>query len=186
MGKLTFKLLFFAIVLIAAAGTLLFFVKKNSYNKVLADVQLPSNPTPIPETLTTSVESPDGNQTLNMNLQGSNGLRNYTFTSDKLNFTKIVPNSSTMSIPYNTWSPDDKRVFIKEDTGSQVNFYEEPADINVTDKFIETFPNYHLQDVTGWASPTLLIINANNGSSNVSYWFDLTSQTFIPLATRFN
>jgi len=186
MDKQAFRLLVFVLLSLTIASGFLIFIKKSTYNKVLADVQLPINPNPISQTSTSSVTAPDGGQTLIMNLQTSGNLKNYTFTSSKLSFTKTVPSTSTISLPYNAWSPDDNRVFIKEDTGSQINFYEEPGDINVTNSFIQKFPNYKFQDVTGWAAPTLLVINANNGTNDVSFWFDLTSQSFIPLSIRFN
>ncbi|HWA52127.1 MAG TPA: hypothetical protein VG895_03680 [Patescibacteria group bacterium] len=177
MGKQISKILILTIM-ITSIGAIALYIKDFQSSKVLADVSLPSSPAPI--IITTSMISPDGNATLTM----TQNKNIYIFSSDKLNFTKV--SSGKFSIPFNTWSIDDKHVFIREDTGSIINFYLEPQDLNITQKFSEKFPTYTLQDVTGWASAIYLIVNANTGTKDVSYWFDITTNNFIPLATRFN
>jgi hypothetical protein len=186
MGKRIFKsLILFFIVIVSATGIYIFTQKKSTNDYSEQNVKLPSvvaAQTPPPTQV-----SPDGKETLTMRTSQANGITTYSFyDGNTLLFKKDLNDGSIMSIPFNTWSVDNKYIFLRESTPMATNYYVIPGEINITDKFTEKFPTYKLQDVTGWASPTLLIVNANNGTSDISYWFDLTSQSFIRLSNRFN
>ena len=60
--------------------------------------------------------------------------------------------------------------------------------INIQDLFSQKQPDYSITDVTGWADPNLIIVNAkkNNDGQLVSFWFEVSSQSFIQLSTYFN
>ncbi len=136
---------------------------------------------PVDET----VISPDGKASLVMKVQIQDGMITYSFyNSDEFILSKTT--SGKISLPFNTWSTDDKHFFIKEEINGQNNYYSEPGDINVTQKFAEKFPDYKFQEITGWADKNLLIVNANDGTNDISFWFDITSQSFIRLSGRFN
>lgn len=191
MEKLISKQTFLILGIIVIFGFGFIYIKNyTAGNKVLADVTLPSSPTPIPQTSTGANISPDGRETLTMKIDSSAQDTNYSFydTLGRINFSKTVPSTNNMSIPFNTWSPNDKYAFVKEVGPTQTNYWVLPAGINLTDYFAQKLPNYQLGDVTGWASDVYLIVNTNNpnGSVGPSFWFDITSKNFIILATRFN
>ena len=166
----------------------LFFTKKG--DKVYV------SPFPVPTLLPTptneinSVTSPDGKVDLTMKKTTDKDITTYTFTSSKGPFyTKTVINDEIMSIPLNTWSPDNKYFFIKDVSGNTKNYIVvSPTGEaqNLTEFFTKAYPDYILQDVTGWASPTLLIVNANTGKDDISVWFEVTTKTFTRLSDRFN
>lgn len=54
--------------------------------------------------------------------------------------------------------------------------------------FAQKYPDLKLDEITGWADGTLLILNSNKGSGDQgpSFWFDLGSKTIIQLSRRFN
>jgi len=164
-------------------------------------------PTIDPETQVqlSSQDSPDGKAILTMRKQKKNEEMAYAFltstTTDptqKEIFTKTVPKSQTIKIPFNAFSPDNHYVFLTENTGTQTNYYVFQANgdpigkdiqpINITDLFIKKLPNFTLVEATGWASETLVVLNANklDGSQGPSFWFDVPSQTFIQLSTKFH
>jgi len=146
------------------------------------------------------MDSPEGSKTLTLEKKGSV----YTlFTSDKSSdqkisvFQKDEPGSQSLEIPFNTWSTDNKYVFLKEITpdinnylvfqASGTLFTNDKASISVQEVFKEKVPNYIIEDVTGWAGNTSLIVNAKSieGDKKVSFWFEVPSQSFIPLGTYF-
>lgn len=102
-----------------------------------------------------------------------------------------------LEIPYNTWSPDNVYFFLTEGASIAKHYYvfqssgELFADtipfISLKPLFEEQVPNYIIEDVTGWAGPTLLIVNtrAKEGGAKVSFWFDVPSQSFMQLGTYF-
>lgn len=181
------QIIIVGLVAVISLGLLVFFMQRQKTNKYAGPVDLPTKVeavSPNNET-STSVASPDGKKTLTMKSQKQGGATTYTFYIDN-NLVATRVTSGKMSIPYNTWSVDDKHIFLKEEVNGMVNFYIEPEDINVSAKFVEKYPNYILQDMTGWAAGNLLIVNANDGKNDVSFWFDMSNSSFIPLSNRFN
>ncbi len=159
-------------------------------NSFTANAEGPSNPV--------SLISPDGKITVTMKRSQNKDLVTYTFNTNNLVYTKDTVKDDVFSIPFNTWSPDNKYFFIKEIDGNKVSFLILNASgvsfkngsqfINVSDIFREKLPTYSLIDATGWAAGNLLIINSNksDGSEGPSFWFDIPSGTFIQLSNRFN
>jgi hypothetical protein len=146
----------------------------------------------------TEVDSPDGKQTLIMkeHWNGNSGTTYALFISSKTEpgekqiFSKTVGPSEKLLIPYNTWSPDYKYVFLKEDGvhGSSYSVIRDFQEVNINQLFAKKYNQYKITDVTGWAAPTLVIINTNkvDGTVGPSFWFDVSSDSFIQLSTRFN
>ena len=131
------------------------------------------------------------------------GFKHSFFTSIKpeetkqLIFRKEGVLSQNLSIPYNTWSPDNIYVFIKEATPTVNNYYvfftsessfsDSSQYLNIQSLFAEKVSDYIILDVTGWAAPNLLIVNAkeNQSEKKVSFWFEVSSQSFLLLGTYF-
>ena len=113
-------------------------------------------------------------------------------------FTKELNKSQDLLIPYNTWSPDNKYLFLKETTPTTNNYYvltasgaplkEEVKYVNIQELFSQKQPDYSITDVTGWADPNLIVGNTKSNKEGrlVSFWFEVSSQVFIQLSTYFN
>lgn len=167
-----------------------------------------STPPPIPiaqAAQPTVAISPDGKMTLTtMRFAGGKEGTVYTFlVTDESSgiqrkiFTKTEVMGTILSIPDNTFSSDNKYVFLKEADGVRASylilstnvspdFLNTP--INVSSLFAAKYQNYIITDVTGWGGPTLLIINTDKTSGGIgpTFWFDVASSSFIQLSTRFN
>ena len=158
--------------------------------------------TPAPDEVNVMV-SPDGTKTLTMRKQSSIKSTNYTFYSsspghpDNLILDKNLESSQSFSIPYNTWSPDNKYIFLKESAANGNSYYVYLAapdtdssfkSSNIAELFAAKVPEYEITEVTGWAAPTFIIVNAvsKNQENNVSFWYDVESQSFTQLSLFFN
>lgn len=111
-------------------------------------------------------------------------------------FTKNIPTSDTMIIPANTWSPDNKYVFLRENNSNPFNifvfkasgetFADEEQYLDLTALFEKRNLPYTMADVTGWDSETLLHVHTTakeKNSRGPSFWFDVTDRAFLQLAT---
>ena len=121
----------------------------------------------------------------------------YSEEDKKLIFEKNGKFNIDWKIPYNTWSPDNAYFFIEEISAAKSDYYVFSAVgdlfssgvqfININGLFMQKFPDYIIEEVTGWASPTLLIVNTKSKENKeTSFWFDVQSQDFIQLSTYFN
>jgi len=162
--------------------------------------------TPSQQPKTVDVLSPDGKFSLTMKVKSDQNSNIYTFsvtdTSSGLSkelFTKTTTSGDVLSPPLNAFSPNDKYFFLKEvDNGvadyyvlsaSGISFSNGSQTLDISSPFVVKYSaNYVITDVTGWAAPTLVVINTNkvDGSLGPSFWFDVSTKSFIPLATRFN
>lgn len=151
-----------------------------------------------------SVTSPDGNWVLSMKEQKNKDSTNFRFSilddngGQKEIFSQTVPLTGTFSIPANTFSPDDRYVFLKETTPAQTNYIvltslgapiaKDVQTLEISGLFTAKYPNYKITDVTGWGGTTLLVINTDksDGTQGPSFWFDVAGRSFIQLSTRFN
>ncbi len=141
----------------------------------------------------TTIEAPDGKNKLIMKEEKGKETTTYTFSiQDKMSwvskevFTKTVPLGTYISIPFNTFSPDNKYIFLQEGNTYFVPLKDGVLDINSL--FAAKHPDYTIADVTGWGGMTLLVVNTNkvNGDQGPSFWFDVTSKSFIQLSSHFN
>ncbi len=168
---------------------------------------LPTSTPPVANAETSqvsSVTSSDGNWVLTMKQAKAKDMVMYRFlaTDDNGNqkeiYTKTVSAGDIFSIPQNTFSPDDKYFFLKETnpagtnypvmTTSGVPIAKEALSLDISSLFAAKYSNYVITDVTGWGGQTLLVINTDklSGGQGPSFWFDLTSKSFIQLSNRFN
>ncbi len=207
--KHVLKTVFFIVL---AAGLVLFALMQRNNRKTTTNVfsQTITSPTfviPTPTLLvpvstpsqTTTMDSPDGTKTLTMIKRQINGLAAYFFYTDgKLIFKKTEGLTESFSIPYNTWSPDNVYFFLKEATSSVDSYYvfyvsgnlfpNNAQYVNIQELFVKKLPDFTLIDVTGWAAPNLILVNTKTKQEgrDVSFWFDVPSQSFIQLSTYFN
>lgn len=201
----------FFFISLATAIMLFAMVQRNNYkNKPVFSAALPEiitpMPTPVPKGPQISVmDSPEGSKILTLEIQEGKGLTAYSlFASSQSEdqkrqlFKKEEPNSQVLSIPFNTWSTDNTYVFLKEKTPSIDNylvfqssgnlFPDDLVSLSVQELFNNKVSGYIIEDVTGWAGPTSLIVNTKEveGGNKVSFWFDVPSQSFTQLGTYFN
>ena len=168
---------------------------------VLPSVFAPT-PTPTPSNLpvitqTTSVDSPDSLESVVLEKTTKEGENNYSLyvlnKEDNFKiflFSKKTELNFDISIPFNTWSPDNRFVFIKEPRKTFLVWDTEGEEqsSNVSELFKAKYEDLILADVTGWAAPDLLIVNTKTEAGDIgpSLWFDVKSKSFIALSTRFN
>jgi hypothetical protein len=166
---------------------------------------IPSPTINLPKPKITSQISPDGTKLLTIKqTTNQDTTKTYTITTSDVDgnnqqtiYTASASAKDYMNIPFNTWSPDDKYVFInRTDTvgaraiimradGTPLTTNNQTFDAKTLFDARNTNSNY--QEATGWASETLVIINTikQNGEKGSSYWLEVPSGAIIPLSTQF-
>jgi len=145
--------------------------------------------------------SSDGTRKVILNtITNKDGSTTYNVTTDNnshIIYSQTLPAGSSISIPYNTWSPDNTYFFIQENDGSQTKimvfngngetFGNGQAFLDLTGVFSQDEPDATFTSATGWASDNLIIILTQNtdGSEGTSYWFGVPDESVTPLATEF-
>ena len=165
-------------------------------------------PSPSPSPQIQSHLSADGKMELIIQSKTKSALQNdYDFyvknqtdpkneIGNKLVFNQTLDKQAKISIPFNTWSPDNKYFFVKQSENKIDHFllfkasgekFEDQAFLDITNYYLEEEIAHTLVDVTGWAAAGLLIVTTKQAdqTQGPSYWFDLSNQSFIPLFTRF-
>jgi hypothetical protein len=159
-----------------------------------------STPPPVPVVWAAepvTVSSPDGKMSLTMRQEnGENGVTYVFLKKDEASgiykqiFTKTEKAGVSLSIPDNTFSPDNKYIFLKEASQSAVSYLvlTDAQTLDVSSLFTAKYQDYVITDATGWAGPTLLILNTDKADGGVgpTFWFDVASHSFIQLSNRFN
>lgn len=147
-----------------------------------------------------SVFSSDGKVKLVMRVEEKKQIKTYSFLTantldktQKLFFTKIASPGAEMLLPHNSWSPDNKYLFLIENEAGSVNVLVFKASGEVFQKgqqyldlrtLFKSKAGYSISDATGWASPTLIYVTtiSEKSTKGPTFWFDLSSHTFIQLA----
>ncbi|MEK7129431.1 MAG: hypothetical protein AAB803_00280 [Patescibacteria group bacterium] len=185
-------------VLLAGAGV--FFITKQKAAAPTSEqpiVLLRPTPTPIPR----EEASIDGTKKLRLQAaRQTDGSTTYlVFTADAnganqhLIFQKTLAAGTSLDL-HNSWSPDGTYVFLIEkgpagekflvlqSTGAA--FADGQTALDVGALFDARKTGYLFDKVTGWASPTLLIIytKTEQGAKGPSYWLELPSRAFLQLA----
>ncbi len=158
---------------------------------------------PLSSTMT--VHSPDGTEQLVLKeVEDRTGTQSaYVLTASDVSganrriiYQSVAPNGTNVRIPANSWSPDNKFVFIIAIRNEQLTVFvfqangEAFADgspyIDVSSLFRDRLPTAILRDVTGWDDPSLLHVMTYTADKTLgpSYWFDIWSKSFIELARR--
>lgn len=200
----------FFLIAVAAGISIFFVTYKNNYKPQLSVASgVPSAPIATevisPKVTLYSQISPDGTKKLIMKVtENSDDTKTYDFLTADENgtnelhiFTKTLTLEDSMTIPFNTWSPDDKYFFIQENSGNNKSIFAFKATgeafsdtevyFNVTDLFKSKIIESNFDEATGWASETLIVINTkkSDGAKGLSYWFEIPSRAIIQLSTEF-
>lgn len=199
MAKLHYKLLILCLLIAAFAVLVaprLRAQKPRIESKAIAQTFAET----APSQKITEILSPDGKQVLIMKEEVGKESTTETFSisdepgggSHKI-FSKTLTEGNVISVPYNTFSPDNKYIFLKEAGASGVRYFalgtsKEGLPMEFTNFFNEKFPDYKITDVTGWGGITLIVFNVDNkdGTVGPSFWYDVASNSFIRLSDRFN
>lgn len=200
---------FFLLLMAAAAGFIFFTYRDGFPFKFNIVASLPSVQAPAevvaPKISEASQISPDGEKKVLMrtteNNDNTTAYEFFTTNGDGSNkqliFSQILTSPSNMSVPYNTWSPDDKYFFIQENSGinTKIMVFKVTGEaFSETEKYLDAAEIFRKQntgnnfdEATGWASETLIIINTTkeDGSKGHSYWFEVPSKAIIQLSTDF-
>lgn len=187
------------IIAVAALGALVFWRSTPQP----APIQVASEPSPSPE-LILSGQSADGKVNLKISRKQGAETSTWTLTANrekeaaKRIWTATLANNIMVSIPLNTVSPDNKYLFLRQAETGKTNYLvlsttgellspDSPA-IEFAELFASKQPNYKITEVTGWAAPTLIVVNTDKitGGTGPSFWFDLASRSFIQLSNRFD
>lgn len=184
------------ITIIAFIAVSTFVLSSNKKKKtVLTSAAPPISSEINREVVPSLMDSPDGSMSL---VLGDKLIVSSKADSQRVyELKKEMISSNKLEIPYNTWSPDNVYVFLKEKTSdiddylvlksSGDLFSSDQTHISIQDLFQKNLPNYVIEDVTGWAAPNLLVVNtkAKDSDQKISFWFDVPSQSFIQLSTYF-
>ena len=113
-------------------------------------------------------------------------------------FEKESSPESLISVPDNTFSPDNKYIFLKYDELGTIRYIVLRTDgedikkdgktVEIVGLFNEKYQDFVITDVTGWGSYSLIVVNTDtlDGKTGPSWWFDLSNFSFIRLSSRFN
>ncbi|MDO8620723.1 MAG: hypothetical protein Q7R31_00340 [Candidatus Levybacteria bacterium] len=198
-GKSEIKIIVGSIVflILAAISYKLYFAGQTSISQNQILRPYPSQVQPL------AVHSGDGTAQLIMRKASQkDGSVLYSFftanASGKIErtlFTKNIPTSDAMVIPANTWSPDNKYVFLRENNSNSFSIFVFKASgetfsnkeqyLDLTSLFDQRNLPYAVADVTGWDSETLLHMHTTakeKNSRGPSYWFDVTDRALLQLA----
>lgn len=196
-----------SIIAFAALLSMLFVMQGNNSNRqfrIVTPLATQPEPTtaPIPPESTVMQISPDGTRnvvmktTHNKDETATYAVFSANGAGEKRNliYAQTLSRGESMSIPFNTWSPDNNYFFIKKNNDTVLAFKasgEAFADgsqyLDVTDIFKKRGTGYNYADATGWASETLIIVNTTkeDNTKGPSYWFEVPSKAVIQLATDF-
>lgn len=204
-----------AFFLIAVVGAVSLFYVIRANKPLRVNINMPAAaspissviPTIIPEEKTeiSSQVSPDGAKKLIMKKTVNKDIAQiYTFSvtdgnglNEQVIFSKTLDAAKSMTIPFNTWSPDNKYFFIQENAKDDQNimvfkvsgepFGNEEAYLDATDLFEKKNTGNNFKEATGWASETLIIINTTkeDKTKGPSYWFEVPSKAIIQLSSEF-
>ncbi|MBI4096762.1 MAG: hypothetical protein HY425_03545 [Candidatus Levybacteria bacterium] len=199
------------LITMAAAVSIFFVAYKNNNSRgqfnIVSSIPPVSAPAEAvdPQITVASQISPDGTKKVIMKVtENSDSTKTYDFSVSDENganeqhiFTKILDLSSSMEIPFNTWSPDNKYLFIREQSENDKKvlvFKADGASFENGETFLDAAAFFKekntgniFEEATGWASETLIIINTKkpDGSKAFSYWFEIPSKSIIQLSTEF-
>jgi hypothetical protein len=193
-----------------AASSIFFVIKHNNYeSQFYVSLNTPIVPVvadaSLSKTSFSSQISPDGMKKVVMKVtQNSDNTSTYDFSTADVTganeqhiLTKTLNAGESISIPFNTWSPDDKYFFIQQDNGGSkavfvfqstgAQFADGLVGLDATDLFVKANTGNSFDEATGWASESLIIINTKkqDGAKGSSYWFEIPSKAIIQLSTEF-
>jgi len=168
----------------------------------LVPIQVLIEASPSQEPILSAI-SADGEVVLKMKQAKETETTTWTLTVNqaeevaKTIWWQALPQDTTMSIPFNTVSPDNKYLFLKQ-TGPDKTGYlvltvsgepiiPETQTIEFAKKFESEHSEYVITEVTGWGGINLIVFNTDKveGGIGPSFWYEIPSRSFIRLSNRF-
>jgi len=158
---------------------------------------------PLPESITSEISSDGSKKVILKTIKNKDETKNVTlFTEDsgsgeqQVVFKVTLEKGKSIIIPYNTWSPDNKYFFIRENipTGTEIMVFNAKGEafasgetyLDLTGSFRKQETGNNFSEATGWASEALIIVNAaTKDNSKISYWFEVPSKAIMQLSTVF-
>lgn len=205
MEKLPVKLLVvLSLVIIGAAGVFALRSPRTSAPDLPIQAAVFPTPEPTPPSVT-SIVAPNGEMILKVREETIEGEVRKTFSIfveesglQRVIYSEFPPEGSSLDVPYNTFSPDN-RYFFLEESGPEGTSYlvfstagedltQDSENLEVGSLFRERFEDYIVTDITGWGGENLLVVNTDtvNGTEGPSFWFEVPTHAFIRLSNRFN
>ncbi|MFI5265710.1 MAG: hypothetical protein ACHQT7_03125 [Candidatus Levyibacteriota bacterium] len=144
------------------------------------------------------VTSSDGSKSLTMKVNnGANNAATYSFYVQGANtalFEKSVGSGTSMDIPDNAWAPGENYIFLEQSTNGAKDYFvlkpngevfasgQKALDVGAV--FAAKYTDYEFNGATGWADPSLLIVESTNkdGSTGPSFWYEMPEGSFILLS----
>lgn len=174
-------------------GLGLFQLLIKSNRSAVLSIEPPIVPISTPKPVVLSQISPDGTHTVSLNTVSDS---TEIMINNEVVVQRPVEVGIDLEIPFNTWSPDDKYFFLREKSeqgdeylvmaASGKHFADDSPSLKVKELFAVFHPEATIVDATGWAAPTLLILNAKSGTeTKMSFWFDISTHQFIRLSNYF-
>ena len=183
----------------AVIGALLLWLKVPQ----TAPIQVVTEPSPVPSLVQTA-QAADGKISLELNQKQGAETTTWSLTAAqpgaaaKRIWSEALPHDTTVSIPFNAVSPDNKFLFLKQagpdktrylalTTGGEPLAQDSPT-VEFAGLFEAKHPDYQITAVTGWGGINLIVFNTDkiNGGTGPSFWFDLSGHSFIRLSNRFD
>lgn len=154
--------------------------------------------TPNPSNIT-KITSPDGKMILTVKEKKTDSGNIWTLSIEgKDILSKNLPVGTTLSVPFNTFSPDNKYIFLKENSSGGdsylvlstggVSLTKEGQILEFVSLFAQKHSEYKITEATGWGGMNLIVFNTEktNGGAGPSFWFEVPTHSFIQLSSKFN
>lgn len=109
-------------------------------------------------------------------------------------FTDTIDASKKYVTPFNSFAPDDKKLFIELDENGLKNYFVFNVDgsafkdgskfIDIRKAWLDSKNKSILTEATGWADKDLVIVKTNNadGTQGFNYWFVVGTRKFLQLS----
>ena len=167
-----------------------------------AATEIPTpTPPPAPLTAIATVTNSDASHKLTMKSTRYRDRSDYAFyvargdvSGAKLIFTQTLAGGDSMSLPRNSWSPDNQEVYLLRQSGSLTqylvfqaggeNYNQGDKYLEITSLFAKANNRLRVRDVTGWDGYGLLHVETvkSDGSRGPNFWFVTGTQQFLQLA----
>jgi len=201
MGK-QFK--FIVLICLAISAVSIFYIWRSQPREAQETSKFPPPEAAANPEKENMVTSPDGKWKINLKTEKGKEAETFRFfitgpeVANKEIFVKTVATGSSISIPANTFSPDDKYFFLKETTQGGVSYTvfttsgdpmrEGVQNVDFVPLFTTKHENYKITDATGWGGMNLIVFNTDKaeGGMGPSFWYEVPSGAFILLNNRFN
>jgi hypothetical protein len=186
--------IFFILTVVVAFA--LFYTTGRGEKKTTMPESAPQPVAAAPVSKVSTMDSPEGSKTLTVD-DGSIYVSAKDESEKQLLYKKTIAQDENLEIPFNTWDPANTYFFLKDTTPESIEylvfkssgekFTPDLPFLSVGEIFQSKVQGYVIEDITGWAAPDLLLVNAkqSSGDAKVSFWFEVPSRSFIQLSTYF-